>query len=161
MKYFKRLKIYKHGKAEFNPNTLEGTSYGWYYVCRPYNGAILFNDYNYSPTTNRHIHAIKERLVEHMGDMPLVVVQDREGLRNIPHAFETAYKESLTRLDTLKAILESKRRHKTTKKRAIEDAKRQIKQFKAFSLLMESNKHLEIEEQLLKIILETELADNV
>lgn len=56
MQYRPRLKIYKSGtgKNTFNPETFEGHSYGWWKYVAKVKGVVVFNDYNYSSTTNKH-----------------------------------------------------------------------------------------------------------
>jgi len=56
MRFRPRLKIYKSstGNNTFNPETFEARSYNhWLYVMK-HKGHIIFNDYNYSVTTNKH-----------------------------------------------------------------------------------------------------------
>jgi hypothetical protein len=55
MKYFKKLKKYKGSNVELTiePN-LKAYSYGWWLFLVRYKGLVIFNNYNYSPTTIRH-----------------------------------------------------------------------------------------------------------
>jgi len=66
MKYRPRLKIYKgnNGKNTFNPDTFVAKSYDWWVYVRKINGQIIFNDYNYSVTTNQHQWSMKSLLKE-------------------------------------------------------------------------------------------------
>lgn len=65
LKWFKRLKIYKNstGTTGFDPATNEGFSYRWSF-CQEVNGKIVFNDYNWSNTTNGHQSAVRATLRE-------------------------------------------------------------------------------------------------
>lgn len=73
LKFFKRLNIYKNstGTVEFNPTTLEGRSYNWTFVAKLH-GVLVFNDYNWSPTTNGHQSAVRSVLRELK--LPYIVV---------------------------------------------------------------------------------------
>ena len=60
--YRPRLKIWKSGGAvRFDPATFEADSYRWCFV-RKINGLVVFNNYNYSRTTNSHQWAMREVL---------------------------------------------------------------------------------------------------
>lgn len=54
MRYYKRLKVYKASNVEFSPENRSAYSYDWWQFVREVNGVLVFNDYNYSPTTGRH-----------------------------------------------------------------------------------------------------------
>lgn len=77
-----RLKTFKgcSGKAEFDPETLTGTSYNWgYRICQPVNGRLVLNTYPYSNTTVKHIYAIR-CLLDHLG-LGYIEIQDPNGLQ--------------------------------------------------------------------------------
>jgi hypothetical protein len=63
--YRPRLKIYKNstGNVTFDPKTMEAYSYNWIFV-KKIKGKVVFNDYNYSPTTSGHQIAVKAVLRE-------------------------------------------------------------------------------------------------
>lgn len=68
LKFFKRLRVYKNstGTVEFNPLTREGRSYNWTFLA-PVNGVLVFNTYNWSPTTTNHQSAVRSVLSQGLG----------------------------------------------------------------------------------------------
>lgn len=66
MKYFKRLEVYKASNVTFNPKSLEAYSYGYWRFVECINGKIVFNNFYYSPTTNRHQSKVR-RLMNDLG----------------------------------------------------------------------------------------------
>lgn len=64
MVYKKRDKVYRSANVEFNPETMEGTSYGWWHFVRKINGLVVFNNYQYSNTTRRHQNKMRSLLAK-------------------------------------------------------------------------------------------------
>jgi len=62
MKYFSKLKLYKASNVSFNPATCRAYSYDWWRFVDKINGLVIFNDYNYSPSTNKHQWKIRSVL---------------------------------------------------------------------------------------------------
>ena len=55
MKYFKRLKEYKASNVSLTVEpSLEAYSYAWWLFLTKYKGLVIFNNTNYSPSTNKH-----------------------------------------------------------------------------------------------------------
>ena len=54
MKFVKSRGRFEASNVCFYPESLEAYSYGWWKFSTTYKGKVLFNNYNYSPTTNRH-----------------------------------------------------------------------------------------------------------
>jgi|6_EtaG_2_1085325.scaffolds.fasta_scaffold94035_1 hypothetical protein len=54
MKFVKSRGRFEASNVCFYPESLEAYSYGWWQFLTTYKGKVLFNYYNYSPTTNRH-----------------------------------------------------------------------------------------------------------
>ena len=54
MKHMKRANIYKASNVEFNPETIQATSYSWWRFVDVVNGLVVFNNYNYSNSTCKH-----------------------------------------------------------------------------------------------------------
>jgi hypothetical protein len=82
LKFRPRLKIYKNssGRNTFNPETCEAHSYGhWKYVTKV-NNTIIFNDYTYSMTTNKHQSEMRSLLCELELDKNVIYVDQRESL---------------------------------------------------------------------------------
>ena len=54
MKFVKSRGRFEASNVCFYPESLEAYSYDWWKFSTTYKGKVLFNNYNYSPTTNRH-----------------------------------------------------------------------------------------------------------
>lgn len=65
MKYFKRANIYKASNVTFSAAKREAHSYGWWKFVTIVNGKVIFNDYNYSPSTCKHQSKVRSL----MGDL--------------------------------------------------------------------------------------------
>ena len=60
-KYRPRLKVYQDGKNnEFDLETFNARSYRHWLYCTKIKGKVVFNNYNYSVTTNAHQHNLKD-----------------------------------------------------------------------------------------------------
>lgn len=85
MKFFTKLGLYKASNVTFNPKTLEANSYGWWSFVRVINGQVVFNDYRYSSSTQRHQRKVRN-LMEALGIKIDIFVESPEGLQNIQSA---------------------------------------------------------------------------
>lgn len=87
MKYMKRKNKYVSGGSrngtynnEYFPSKLEAFSYGWWRYLQVINGILVFNNYSYSVSTNKH----QRDLLQHIGyNAPQIFVRDRESLNGI------------------------------------------------------------------------------
>jgi hypothetical protein len=66
LKYYKKSKIYKNSTdtVNFDPKTYNAYSYNWWRFVAKIDGKIIFNNYNYSPTTLRHQRYVRKLLYE-------------------------------------------------------------------------------------------------
>ena len=80
MKYFSRLNTYKASNVEFNPETQEATSYGWWTFFKVINGTAVFNAYNYSNSTCKHQQKVRA-LLSDLGIKIDLIVEAPEGLQ--------------------------------------------------------------------------------
>lgn len=81
MKFKPRLKVYQSSSRNntFNPETFEAHSYQWWLYVTKIKGVVVFNDYNYSSTTNKHQSEMRSLLKE-LGVKSMVMVYQRESL---------------------------------------------------------------------------------
>jgi len=90
LKYKPRKNVYEGSNNVFNPETFEAHSYQWWmYVCKV-KGVIIFNDHNYSSSTNKHQSKMKSLLKE-LGHKIGFVVYQRESLSHglfLDHDYE-------------------------------------------------------------------------
>lgn len=96
MEYRPRLKIYQgsNNKNEFNPETFQASSYKhWIYVIKR-GKKVIFNDYNYSVTTNGHQGEMRSFLRGELKvkESDIVYVNQHASLTNgifLDHFYET------------------------------------------------------------------------
>ena len=62
MKYFKRTNMYKLSNVTFNPENNESLSYDWWCFTKMIGGKLVFNNYNYSPSTIKHQYKVRALL---------------------------------------------------------------------------------------------------
>lgn len=79
MKLMKRINIYKASNVTFNPTTLDAFSYGWWQFVGVVEGKVIFNNYNYSPTTCKHQAKVR-RLLNELGIKIDIVMPLPKGL---------------------------------------------------------------------------------
>lgn len=77
----KRTGIYKASNVTFDPNTMTAQSYAWWDFVKVINGKLVFNDYNYSPTTNRHQRKVRALLRE-LNVIPNMTIEAPDGLQH-------------------------------------------------------------------------------
>ena len=85
MKYFKRLKLYKSNECLYNPETMEATSYNWWVFIKLINGVLVFNNYNYSPSTIKHQYKVRDLLRELEIDID-ITIEAPKGLQDLNSA---------------------------------------------------------------------------
>lgn len=72
LKWRPRLKIWKSGSLQWNPETQEAWSYNWCFAKR-INGKMVFNEYRYSNTTTRHQWEMRGFLKDHKIKIDLTI----------------------------------------------------------------------------------------
>lgn len=79
----KRENIYKNstGNVTFDPSQIEAWSYKWWKFVSKENGLVIFNDYNYSSTTNAHQSLVRD-LMKQLKIKIDVIVYSRKGLQD-------------------------------------------------------------------------------
>ena len=97
LKYFKRSNEYRNstGTNKFCPETLSAYSYSWWQYLKNFNGVLVFNNYNYSPSTSSHQSKLLS-LLEELNIKIDLFVNQRESLSkgiDIDELFETYFKE--------------------------------------------------------------------
>ncbi len=95
MKWFKKSGEFKgsynpHRKfynVTFNPDTTKAYSYNWWIFVKKINGLLVFNDYSYSNTTNRHQSKVKT-LLHNLGYHIDLYIEAPDGLQSLSSAIE-------------------------------------------------------------------------
>lgn len=62
MKLMKKSNTYKASNVTFNPETIEAFSYDWWCFVKVIGGKVVFNSYNYSPSTIKHQYKVRSLL---------------------------------------------------------------------------------------------------
>lgn len=85
MKHFKRSNTYKASNVSYNVDDKAAYSYNWWLFTKEYKGLMIFNNHNYSPTTNRHQSKVRTLMstLNHKIDLML---DTRLNLTNIEDA---------------------------------------------------------------------------
>lgn len=111
MKLMKKTGIYKASNVEFNPETCEATSYNWWHFVRKINGKVVFNHYNYSPSTVKHLYKVRELLGKLNIEIDLVVSTSMS-LSKEEDALNDAINELKTQIVEIETMLQNSRRKK-------------------------------------------------
>lgn len=85
MKYYKTLDMFKASNLTFNPKTNQAYSYDWYLMLTPTKFGLMFNSYNYSPTTVKH----KAKVIALMAQMNAkitITIEAPRGLQDLEAA---------------------------------------------------------------------------
>ena len=62
MKYYPKLKKFKASNVVFIPETKIATSYDWWVFVKPIGNKLVFNDYPYSISTQKHQKKVRDLL---------------------------------------------------------------------------------------------------
>lgn len=107
LKLKKRTGCYEASNVWFNPETMEATSFQWWYFVKRIGGKVVFNDYRYSSYTTRHQNKV-DRTMQKLGIKVDVTIEAPKGLQNLPAAM-SYYEE---RIKTLISEIQRPRSHK-------------------------------------------------
>lgn len=111
MEHLKKANIYKNspGTCTFNPDTKKAYSYSWWLFVSPINGKLVFNNYNYSPTTCKHQWKLRS-LLSTLGLTIDLTIEAPKGLQDL----ESAIKHYETKIAILQAAIAKKGSRKST-----------------------------------------------
>lgn len=87
MKYSEKDHTYKASKVTVNAKTFEARSYDWDIFAKVINGKLVWNSYNYSPSTIKHLYKVK-RLFQELGLKPDLEIEAPKGLQRLDVAIE-------------------------------------------------------------------------
>jgi len=114
MRFTKKTKTYHASNVSFNTKSLVAVSYDWWIFVKPINGKVIFNNYNYSRTTQRHQSKVRW-LLDDMG-IQYEVVQMHNSLSNLSHDnFIQAFNEYDKKLEEAHRLVNSTRTNQWTK----------------------------------------------
>lgn len=80
MKFIKKRNQYEASNVSFDPENISAVSYNWWEFVKVINGKVVFNDYNYSPSTCKHQIKVR-RLLETLNIKVDVVIECPCGLQ--------------------------------------------------------------------------------
>lgn len=112
MKYHTRSKEWRASNVSFNADTLKAYSYAWWRFVDVVNGKVVFNNYTYSMTTNRHQSKVRS-LMRTLGIAIDVTIECPAGLQ--AHDWiESTVKHYQYKIDTLRQLIANPKSRKTT-----------------------------------------------
>lgn len=79
MKFIKKRNQYEASNVSFDPENISAVSYNWWEFVKVINGKVVFNDYNYSPSTCKHQSKVR-RLLETLNIKVDVVIESTKSL---------------------------------------------------------------------------------
>lgn len=117
VKHKKRKNSLESSNFEFYLDANEAFSYGWWKFSTIYKGKLIFNDSNYSPSTNKHQgKAIK--ILSRLDIEPDIVLHNtRESLANIEEALLDEVNNIQLRINNIKMLINKKGSHKAVNAR--------------------------------------------
>jgi hypothetical protein len=110
MKLNKSSGIYKGSNVTFDPTCMVANSYNWWTFFRRCNGKHIFNNYSYSPTTQRHQRKVRS-LLEELGIRIDLVIECPAGLQSRDWK-NSCFKLYENRIEEIKEKLNNPRRKK-------------------------------------------------
>jgi hypothetical protein len=119
MKWSKKREQFEAANVTLKLEPIEAYSYGWWKFVSVINGFVVFNDYNYSPTTGRHQYKVR-RMLEEKGIKIDLEVKTHLGLNGNSRynygkeldALKSAIESDLNEIKELEEILANTRRKK-------------------------------------------------
>ncbi len=81
MKFIKKRNQFEASNVSFDPKNISAVSYNWWEFVKVINGKVVFNDYNYSPSTIKHQSKVR-RLLETLNIKVDVVLESTKSLHN-------------------------------------------------------------------------------
>lgn len=116
MKYYKTLNLYKASNVTFDPSKCKAVSYGWWEFVSDIGGVIVFNNYHYSISTQRHQRKVRGVMRE-LGIVAGITIESPGGLQDLESARKyymfliTELEAAITRKGSRKA--KNEERHAT------------------------------------------------
>lgn len=128
MMYFKRAGIYKASNVSFCPETCRAYSYSWWRFVDKIGGKVVFNNYNYSPSTNKHQQKMR-RLLDFLGIKVDLNIKSPGGLQNLSSAVR-CYELEIEALEALIKAPRTLKRKNLERKQEILGIKEKLKQIR-------------------------------
>ena len=88
MKHFVRSNMYKASNVTFDPKTKTAISYGWWHFVRVIRGKVVFNNYNYSISTQGHQRKVMSvmRKLRIKIDLTVAIPSGLQGVKTLAEA---------------------------------------------------------------------------
>jgi hypothetical protein len=96
LKPYKGLNVFKASNVAFDPNTCVATSYRWWIFVSRIGGKVVFNNYHYSMSTNKHQSKV-DSLLSQLGIKIDVRFEAPKGLQDLQAAV-THYENKISSL---------------------------------------------------------------
>jgi len=115
MKHFKRSNTYKASNVSYNVDEKAAHSYDWWLFTKEYKGLMVFNNHNYSPTTNRHQSKVQSLMIT-LGHNIDLFLDTRLSLFNIEDAIKDHIESKKSEIQALITKIHTKGTRKAKNK---------------------------------------------
>lgn len=119
-KWIRSRERYEGSNFWYCPKDNEATSYNWWYVLRELDGVLIFNSLSYSPSTSRHVTAIRELVGKGLGHKPIDLAISSN--KNITGTLESYLSKVIREHKEKIANLETKASRARSRKQSIEES---------------------------------------
>lgn len=117
--------MYKASNVKYCPDTQNAYSYDWWQFTANINGHIVFNNFNYSSTTNLHQSKVRQLMVR-LGHTPTIFIDCPAGLQS-PRWRESTIEHYNNKIQDLVTAMVRGRKAKNVERLAqIDEYKRMI-----------------------------------
>ena len=108
-RHLKRTNTLKSSNFSMDLDTLKAYSYGWWLFCTKLDGAVIFNNTHYSPSTCKHQNKAY-RVLDYKANLTLR--HTRKNLTDLKTAFENELANVQAKISSLEALIAKPRTHK-------------------------------------------------
>ena len=138
MRFIKCRGRFEASNVCFYPDSLEGYSYDWWQFTVKYKGKVLFNDYNYSPSTCKHQTKVRHELSKRDVRIYLELRFTRQGFQhgNVELALKDEIVCTQKEIQDLKDLINKPKTHKKTNERRKETIKELLNHMRAVEVLL-------------------------
>lgn len=123
MKYMQRDKLFKGANVDFDPATYRAHSYGWWRFVDMFDGLVVFNNYAYSVTTQRHQRKVRD-IMRTLGVKIDLEIDTPKSLKEGILAIESAELRLRARVESLVAQTKVTGTRKEKNEKRLEEAKK-------------------------------------
>ena len=137
MRFIKCRGRFEASNVCFYPDSLEGYSYDWWQFTVKYKGKVLFNDYNYSPSTCKHQNKVWSELNSRNIKIHLTLKFTNKGFQiGVEAVLKDEHVCTQKEIQDLKDLINKPKTHKKTNERRKETIKELLDHIRAVEVLL-------------------------